>query len=281
MESNKGLFPALLKYWRHVRGLSQLDLGLAANVSPRHISFLETGRSKPGRDMLLTLAATLQVPLREQNAMLRASGFPAMFEEPGLESLQNSPVGQAIEYMLQKHDPYPMVVMDRTYNLLKTNRSGERILQLFVSDPSQVTPPVNLLEMIFNPHLCRPYIVDWEQTAHVMLARLHRESLVKTYDEKLKCLLDSLLAFPGVPDAWRQPELGGSCYPTLTLKLSRGDWTFSFLMSMTGFSAPQNITIEELMIESYFPLDNETELACERLMASPHGVRPQQKDAGV
>lgn len=268
MESHIGLFPALLKYWRKISGLSQLDLALAANVSPRHISFLETGRAKPSREMVLSLATTLQVPLREQNAMLSAAGFGMIYQEPGLECLQSDPVRQAIDYMLQKHDPYPMVVMDKSYNLIKTNRSAERILQIFVAEPSKINPPVNVLELIFNPHLCRPYIVDWQYTAHIMLARLHRECLAKCYDNKLKVLLDKLLAFPGVPNEWRQPDLSGPCYPSLTLKLKKDDWALSFLMSMTSFSAPQNITVEELMIESYFPLDSDTAQACQRLLVA-------------
>tara|TARA_R110002072_G_scaffold265476_1_gene424373 strand:- start:2017 stop:2820 length:804 start_codon:yes stop_codon:yes gene_type:complete len=266
VESNSGLLPALLKYWRNLRGLSQLDLGLAADVSARHISFLETGRAKPSREMLLVLATTLQIPLREQNALLRASGFDPIFEEPSIESLDKTPVGEALDYMLRKHDPYPMVVMDWTYNLIKTNQSADKILQIFVSEPDLVTSPVNVLEMIFNPNLCRPFIVDWEKIAHEMLSRLHRESLAKANDERLKSLLDRLLAFPDVPDKWRQPDFSDSCEATLTLKLQRGEWQFSFLMTMTSFSAPQNITVEELMIESYFPLDKETELACQRLM---------------
>lgn len=266
MDKNNRLFPALLKYWRNMKGLSQLELGLAADVSARHISFLETGRAKPSREMLLVLATTLQVPLREQNALLNAAGFDQEYEEPSLASLVAEPVGKALDVMLHKHDPYPMVVMDCSYNLIRTNKSAERILQIFVSDSSYLENSINLLEMIFNPYLCRPFIVDWEQTAHVMLSRLHRESLSKSYDERLKCLLDKLLSFPNVPDKWRQPDLSGECEPTLMLKLQREEWRFAFLMTMTSFSAPQNITLEELMIESYFPLDKDTEMACQRLM---------------
>jgi len=268
VESSGRLFPALLKYWRNMRGLSQLDLGLAADVSARHISFLETGRAKPSSDMLLVLATTLQIPLREQNSLLRAAGFTIRYDEPKLESLANSPVGKALGYMLHSHDPYPMVAMDWKYDLIKTNQSADKILQLFVAEPQNINTPINLLEMIFNPKLCRPFIVEWEKTAQIMLSRLHRESLTRNHDESLKLLLDKLLSFPNVPTKWRQPDFSGDCDPTLTLKLLKGEWKFSFLMTMTSFSAPQNITIEELLIESYFPLDIETELACKRLIDS-------------
>lgn len=266
MDSQGELLPALLKYWRKTRGLSQLDLGFAANISARHISFIETGRAKPTKETLLVIADALQIPLREQNTLLRSAGFQNSFEQPAFAYLEGSPVGQAIDYMLKKHDPYPMVVMDSSYNLVKPNRSATRILQMFVANPSSVVPPVNLLEMIFNPELSRPFVVGWEVSAHKMLARLHRETLEKRHDKGLRSLLDKLLAFPGVPSAWCHPDFSFNCEPTATLTLEKGDWHFSFLMTMTSFSAPQNITLEELKIESYFPIDKSTEMKCKELL---------------
>lgn len=266
MDSQGELLPALLKYWRKTRGLSQLDLGFAANISARHISFIETGRAKPTKETLLVIADALQIPLREQNTLLRSAGFKDNFERPSFAYLEDSPVGQAIDYMLTKHDPYPMVVMDSNYNLIKPNQSAIRILQMFVANPNAVTPPVNLLEMIFDPELSRPFIVDWEVSAHKMLARLHRETLEKRHDKELRNLLDRLLVFPGVPSSWCQPDFSFSCEPTATLTLEKDEWRFSFLMTMTSFSAPQNITLEELKIESYFPLDKSTELKCNDLL---------------
>lgn len=143
--------------------------------------------------------------------------------------------------MLVKHEPYPMVVMDCGYNLLRTNTSADKILQLFVAKPSQINEPVNLLEMIFNPRLCRSFIVDWQKTAHVMLSRLHRESLANTYDDRLRLLIDTLMGFPEVPQEWRQPDFSDVSDTTLTLKRQRGEWEFSFLRTMTNFSAPPNI----------------------------------------
>src|SRR5579859_3587977 len=120
------LFPALLKHWRNRRGLSQLDLALAADVSPRHVSFLETGRAQPSREMVLRLGATLNVPLREQNGMLRAAGFGEEFPEPDLAVLPPG-VALAIERMMQTHEPYPMTVLDRRYQLLRANQGATRL----------------------------------------------------------------------------------------------------------------------------------------------------------
>ena len=260
--SSQGLFPALLKHWRNLRGLSQLDLALAADVSARHISFLETGRAKPSRQMVLGLAANLNIPLRDQNVLLRSSGFKTEFDEPALGSPELSSVDNALRYMLNKHDPFPMVVLDATYNLVASNKSASKVLELFVADPNRLTGKVNVLEMIFHPDLCRPFVQNWETTAHTMLARLHREVLEKRHDERLKDLLEKLLSLPDVPHVWRQPCFSDKYYPSSTLTLKKGELHLAFMMTMTCFSFPQSITVEELMIESYFPLDEETEKTC-------------------
>lgn len=260
--SESGLFPALLKHWRNLRGLSQLDLALAADVSARHISFLETGRAKPSKEMVLTLSANLNIPLRDQNSLLSAAGFDNQFDEEDLDSAKLIAIDNALSYMLKSHEPFPMVVMDASYNLVASNKSASKILELFVLNPLALTDKVNLLEMIFHPELCRPFVGSWEKTAHMMLARLHRESLEKRHDERLQDLLKKILSLPDVPNSWRQPDFSDEFYPTSTLTLRKDDLRLSFLMTMTCFSSPKSVTVEELMIESYFPLDEETKNAC-------------------
>ena len=212
--------------------------------------------------MILTLSANLNILLRDQNSLLNAAGFDKQFDEEGLDSAKLNFIDNALSYMLESHEPFPMVVMDATYNLVASNKSANKILELFVLNPSALTDKVNLLEMIFHPDLCRPFVEDWEKTAHMMLARLHRESLEKRHDDRLQNLLNTILALPDVPKAWRQPDFSDDFYPTSTLTLCKGDLRLSFLMTMTTFSPPQSITVEELMIESYFPLDAETKKAC-------------------
>ncbi len=256
--SETRLFPALLRHWRTLRGLSQLDLALAADVSSRHVSFLETGRAQPSREMVLRLATTLSVPLREQNDLLRAAGFPDAFAEPGLEGGQPPGVAQAIDRMLAQQEPFPMTVLDRHYSVLRTNGGGTRLLARFIADPSALGARPNAFAVLFDPRLARPFVVDWERVAHAFVSRLHRETLAKPADAGLAALLRSLFEYPDVPEAWRQPDFSTPSDPTLTLRLKRDDLELAFLTTLTVFNAPQNVTLEELCLESYFPLDEAT-----------------------
>ena len=259
------LFPALLKYWRTSRGLSQLDLGVAADVSSRHVSFLETGRAQPSREMVLRLGSTMSVPLRDQNEMLRAAGFADEFPEPRLENELSPGVARAIDRMLAQHEPFPMTVLDRHYDVLRTNDGAMRVLGRFIADPGAMPSVLNVFALLFDPRLARPFVNDWKRVAHDMVARLHRESLMRANDARLGSLLRSLFEYPDVPEAWRQPDFSAPSDPTLTLRLRRDDLELAFLTTLTVFNAPQNVTLEEMCIESYFPLDDETARACENM----------------
>jgi transcriptional regulator with XRE-family HTH domain len=259
------IFSALLRHWRTRRGMSQLDLALAAEVSSRHVSFLETGRAQPSREMVLLLAATLDVPLRDQNVLLVAAGFAPAFTEPGLEDGMPPAIGHAIERMLTHHEPFPMAVMTRTYDLMKINQAGGRVLSTMVLDPAALGHPPNLMRALFDPRLTRTFVIDWERTARELLSRLHRESLGRPGDEALSSLVGTLLEYPDVPAEFRQADFTAPNEPAFTLRLQRGDLKLAFLTTVTAFNAPQNITLEELRIESYFPLDDATASACRRL----------------
>jgi transcriptional regulator with XRE-family HTH domain len=264
--TQRGLFPALLKYWRGRKGLSQLDLAIAADVSSRHVSFLETGRAQPSRDMILRLGATLGVPLRDQNAMLRAAGMEEEFGEPGLGGALPPVIAQALDRMLAQQEPYPLVVMNRRYDILRFNGAAGRLLQRFLSDPSALgEPPLNGFHLLFDPRLLRPAIVDWETAASTFLWRLHREALDAAADDRLRALVEELHAYPGVPEAWRHPDLSIPSPPVLAVRLRRDDLELGFITTVTAFNAPQNVTLEELRIESYYPLDPQTAEACARM----------------
>lgn len=263
--SETRLFPALLRDWRARRGLSQLDLALAADVSARHVSFLETGRAQPSREMVLRLGATLNVPLRDQNTLLRAAGFREEFAEPSVADGLPPSISQAIERMLAQHEPLPMAVLNRRYDVLRLNHGGMRLLTRFVAEPNALESRPNFLAALFDPRLARPFVVEWERVARLLLARLHREVLSLADDGDLAALLRSLFEYPGVPPEWRQPDFSAPSDPTLTLRLRRDDLDLAFLTTVTVFNAPQNITLEELRIESYFPLDEATARTCERM----------------
>lgn len=257
------LFPALLKYWRGRRGVSQLELAPEADVSARHVSFLESGRAQPSVEMVLRLFSVLGVPLREQNEALRAAGLEPRFPESPGDCLPPE-VELAITQMMQQHEPFPLTVLSLDATVLRANRSARTIFAAFAADPAALGPTLDLFSLFFDPRLWRPFVVDWAHVAHAMIARLHREALLSG-DARLTALLDRLLGLPDVPAAWRQPDFSADSGPTLTFRLVRGALKVGFLVTVTTFSGPRQVTLDELRIESCFPIDAETRLVCERL----------------
>lgn len=261
MTQETPLFAALLKYWRGRRGWSQLDLSLAAEISTRHVSFLENGRSRPSEAMVCTLGAALDVPLRDQNEMLRAAGFLDIFAEPELDGLEDPGIARAIERMMLQHEPYPMVLMTAAYDILRVNQGAQRLFSLAMPGS-----PVghNAIELMFAQ--ARPMISNWDATAREMTARLHRECLHRPEDGRLGEVLEGILEDPDVPKTWRQPDFSKRASATFRIGFEFGDARLSFLTTITTFSAPQNVTLDELIIESYFPLDDATEAMCAALV---------------
>jgi transcriptional regulator with XRE-family HTH domain len=260
-----GLFAALLRHWRTKRGLSQLDLSSMAEVSSRHLSFLETGRAQPSQEMVLVLGGVLDLSMRDQNALLRAAGFKDHFAEPNFAAGLPAPIERALERMLAKHEPYPMLVMNHAYDILKFNSGALRVMSHCVLEPPAPGAPFNLMHALFSPRLVRPFVVGWELVARTMLLRLQREALARPGDVVLSGLLNDLLAYPDVPTSFRQLDLASPSEPTLAVQLRRAALELSFLTTVTVFNAPQNVTLEELRIESYFPLDDRTEQSCQQL----------------
>lgn len=256
------VFPALLRYWRGARGMSQLDLAVSAEVSPKHVSFLETGRAKPSREMVLRLGATLGVPLRDQNALLVAAGFAEAFREREPDGLDPT-VRRALQRMMEHQEPYPLIVLDRHYDLVLHNGAARRFLRAALGERAGTER--NAMKLLFDPQLLRPLVVDWEKVARGMLARLQREALDRRRDDGLARLLSQLCAFEGVPAGWRTPDLETPSEATLHLRFELGGQVIGFLTTLTVFQAPQNPALEELRIESYFPLDDATEAICRAL----------------
>src|SRR6201991_1591084 len=166
----------LLRYWRDVRGVSQLDLSLEAGISQRQISFIESGRSVPGRDTLLILAQTLDVPLRERNALLLAAGYAPVYAEPAWNAQEMQSVIRALERVVRQHEPFPAIVMDRHWNVLMTNDAAPRFFSHFI-DMAARKRPRNMLHLIFDPQGMRPFMDDWASVSRSLLQRVHRESV--------------------------------------------------------------------------------------------------------
>jgi transcriptional regulator with XRE-family HTH domain len=258
------LFPALLKYWRGRGGISQLELALAADVSARHLSCLETGRAKPSEAMVLRLLSTLGVPLRHQNDALSAAGFARRFEEPPLTELP-APVQAAIARMLRQHEPFPMTVLTCDYRIVDRNAAADAVFSHVVADRDRLSAgPLDMVALIFDPALARDAFCDWPATARRVLGRLQRE-LLRTGDERVATLLDRALQYPEVDPSWRHPDDADRVDATLEIRLQRGDMKLAFLTTLTAFTSPGTVSLEELRLESFFPLDEVTRHTCESL----------------
>lgn len=272
------LFSAALRYWRGRRGLSQLDLSLHAGVSTRHLSFLESGRAQPSEAMVERLLDALDVPLRDRNEALRAAGFEVRFAEPPLAAIPAA-IDDAIERMMAMQEPYPLTVISPIADVLKSNRAANTLFSRFVADPRALGSNRNMFSLVFDPQLMRPFITNWPAVARQMLARLQRESLQRGGDERLAALAKRVLAYPDVPKAWHEPDFSDDLEPVFSVHLCRDDIRLSFFTTITTFSSPRLVTLDELRIESSFPLDHATRVFCERHAQAPDDHAGSPSDA--
>lgn len=250
----------LLRYWRDMRGTSQLDLSLEAGISQRQISFIESGRSVPGRETLLTLAQALDVPLRERNALLLAAGYAPMYSEAPWNAQEMNGVIRALERVVRQHEPFPAIVMDRHWNVLMTNDAAPRFFNCFI-DMTVRQGPRNMLHLIFDPQGMRPFVADWDNVARSLLQRVHRESVGRVIDDGTARLLDELLAYPDVPGDWKTAPLPSAspAMPVIPIGFVHGADVLNYFSMVTSVGAPQNIAAQELRLECMFPVDDKTE----------------------
>jgi transcriptional regulator with XRE-family HTH domain len=263
------LFSALLKYWRGRRGLSQLDLALYAGISARHLSFLESGRARPSEAMALRLLEVLDVPLRDRNEALRAAGFEAHFPDPTFDAIPPA-IDAAIARMMEMQEPYPLTVISPEADVLRSNRAARTLFARFIAEPAALGPQLNMFSLVFDPRLMRPFITNWASVGRQMLTRLERESLQRGGDARLSALRERVLAFADVPKTWHGPDLSADVDPVLSIQLQRADLRLAFFTTITTFSSPRLVPLEELRIESSFPLDAETRHYCEASAAARH-----------
>jgi transcriptional regulator with XRE-family HTH domain len=244
----------LLRDWRQRRRLSQLDLALDAGVSARHLSFVETGRSKPSSEMVLHLAEQLQVPLRERNQLLLAAGYAPVFGERALDDPDMQPVREAIELVLGGHEPYPALLVDQHWEMVAANR-GVALITEGVA-PDLLEPPVNALRVALHPEGMAPRILNLAEWRAHLLDRLARQIAV-TGDPALTTLYQELSSYPA-------PALesnGGHSVANdivVSLRLDGGGRELSFFSTVTTFGTAVDITVAELAIESFFPADAAT-----------------------
>jgi transcriptional regulator with XRE-family HTH domain len=251
-------FGPLLREWRLARRLTQQALAELAEVSTRHLSFLETGRAQASREMALVLGNALDLPLRERNMLLSAAGFAPVYRESPLDAAPMQHVRKALDRILDQQEPYPAMVLDRTWNLLRMNQGCMylfgRLLAWRAPEPEIWT---NLAHALFHPLGLRHVVVDWPELAGVMAERLHREA---ASDPEVRTLRDTVLAYEGVPDRARVPGLDGVPPVAIVVHVRAPDGGEARLFTMfTSLGTPLDVTAQELRVELYFPFDDASE----------------------
>ncbi|HZR23770.1 MAG TPA: helix-turn-helix transcriptional regulator [Vicinamibacterales bacterium] len=250
-------FGTLLRHWRTSRGLSQLALATDAGISTRHLSFLETGRAHPSREMVILLAGMLRVPETDRNAFLVSAGYaPLLIEDSAQPPMQLAHVQRALEFILRQQEPYPAIAVDPHSTIVMMNQGARRTFGQFYQ-PEQACKPVNATRTIFDPHGLRPYVQNWDHHARRILQSLQHD-VAFTGDASLMQLRDELLEYPGVPKHWLQAD--PTPEPLLAnLTLAKGDLSLSFFSTVTTLATPRDTALHQIRIKCFFPADAATE----------------------
>lgn len=257
-------FPDLLRGWRKARKISQGNLSLDAGVSQRHLSFLESGRSSPSRDMVLKLAESLALPLREQNALLNAAGYASVYPHNDLARDELAQARHALELMLSYHEPFPAIVVDRNWNLLMANEANTRVFALFI-DPVSVWTDIapdsgnaapNILRVTCHPRGLRPYLKNFDELARYFLRQLSDELAHNPYNREARELLDELTGYPDMPEPVHDQQ---AARPYLALELEKGSVSLESFTMISTFGTPLDVTLQEIRIETFLPANERTE----------------------
>lgn len=251
-------FAQSLRYWRDRRGYSQLRLSAESGISQRHISFLESGRSQPSRELVLRLGNALDIPLRQRNAMLLAAGFAPAYRERSLTDPELAAVRQALDFMLAQQAPYPALVVDRLWNLVMLNQPARLMMGWLLGlAPGQPLPVegINVVRLMLDPQGIRPFLPNWQEVCADLLHWLQREAMADGPGSEATLLLESLLDLPGVRQAARAINLDSRALPFMTVALRKDDTELRLFTTIATMGTPRDVTLHELRIESFFPAD--------------------------
>jgi transcriptional regulator with XRE-family HTH domain len=248
----------LLKKWRGRRGLSQLGLALAARTTQRHLSFIESGRAVPSREMILRLAATMDVPLRQQNALLLAGGFAPAWSERALSEPGLAMVSRALDHMLAQQEPFPAFVVDRHWNLLRANAGAVRLTEFLLGPAPTDAEPPNLAVALMSLQGLRPFITNWPEVALYFLRSVQSDAQADGTQETAE-LLERLLALPGVSSLSEGWPLDEGQPPVLPIHFRRNDTSLRLFTTIATLGTPRDVTVQEIRIECFFPADDATE----------------------
>ncbi len=247
-------FAEALKQWRKAQGLSQLALSFEAEISAKHISFLETGRARPSREMVIHLSNILNVPLSQRNTLLSLAGFSEAYSRMSLDQVEMQPVRQALSLMLDKHVPYPAVVLDWDWDIVMANEPYTNLGLYMATQQTEFTTSNNIIELLFDPKGFRPFVENWEEVAFVLMQRVHRDRLM--HKDRHSDLVERLMQYPGVPRHWKVPDIQNQPMPMINVVLLLGGKRLAMFSTLTAFGTPIDITMQELIIEQYFPADD-------------------------
>ena len=251
-----GQFSSLLKHWRNVRRLTQIELAGDANVSARHLCFLETGRAQPSREMVQMLGSALDLPLDERNALHVAAGFVPPYADQGLAADNLQHVRQALDFILRQQEPYPGIVVDGRWDVRTRNQAATRLFKPF-RDAFEMESGVadNAMHVVFHPKGLRQFIVNWDEFAGQMIQILHRE--VAGASRVSAQLLDEIMSYPGLPAEWRFPHNPVGSSPVM-MQLRKGELRLSFFSTFTMLAMPTDAALQKLKIECFYPVDSAT-----------------------
>ncbi len=254
----------LLRDWRAARGVSQMALALDANVSARHLSYVETGRAQPSRPLLLRLTEALAMPLREQNTLLTAAGYAPIYRETGLTAPEMAGAKRAIEFIMKQQEPYPAVVLSRHWDILMSNQASKRIFGTILGGP---TTESNVMRLFFDQAGLRPHVVNWDECAMDLIRHLQNDVAAAPSDEKARQLLSDILSYPGAPKPQHGPPFSAPSTALLTARYRVGDSELRLFTTITTFGTPHDVALEELRIECSFPADDATDQFCREIAA--------------
>ncbi len=258
----------LLRQWRNRRGVSQLALSNDARVSTRHISCIETGRSSPSREMIVHLSDALEIPLRERNRILEAAGYAALYRETPIGDPALQEIDQLIDVVLENQHPAGAVAVDWSWNLLKANRSMIATVAHF-SEPSLLAEtPINVMRLLFAEGGLHHHVTNWTTVAPIVIERIRREAEHAARLDTLR-LLDDLLGAPSTQSAWAEPR-GEEPLPILIpMHFSKDGVELKLFTTVTTLGTPQDITLQELRIETFYPMDAASRAALHALCGEP------------
>ncbi len=254
--SGENEFAAKLRWWRQRKGWSQLDLALRADISQRHVSFLELGRASPSREMVVRLAAALDIPLRQHNALLLAAGFAPVWRETASDAPELAEVRDALDYILGQQEPFPAVVVDRHWNLLRANKGAGRLVEFLVG-PLAPDARVNLADALVGPDVLKPFLANWSDVVGYFIRGVEADAAADGTTETA-ALLERLLAYDGVRAAMKSGANGTTDGPVLSMHFRKGNVSLHLFTTIATLGTPRDITVEELRIECFFPKDQAT-----------------------